>query len=165
MRRSKEDRVPYNLWRDQGFITATPGEVVDYDFIRRDVNRAAELYDLQDVAYDPWGAVKLANDLDEKDGIPMVEHRQGYRSMSPPTKELYKLVKSVAIAHGGNPVLRWCADNLVVETDAAENVKPNKKKARERIDGIVSIIMGISRAILHISFEGAGNDGSLLLIG
>ncbi len=153
VKRSKEDRVPYDIWAKQGLITATPGNVVDYAFIRRDIQNAAKIYDLREVAYDPWGAVKLATELDNDDGIPMVEHRQGYKSMSPPMKELYKLICAGVIAHGGNPVLRWCADNLAVEMDAAENVKPAKNKARERIDGIVAVAMGLSRAIVHGGHE------------
>jgi phage terminase large subunit-like protein len=77
----------------------------------------------------------------------MVEHRQGYKSMSPPMKELFKAVKRKELNHGNHPVLRWCADNLVVQTDAAENVKPAKDKARERIDGIVALAMALGRAI------------------
>ena len=80
-------------------------------------------------------------------GIEAFPFGQGYKSLSPPTKELLKLVLSQKLRHGGNPVLRWMADNLVVETDAAESVKPNKKKSRERIDGMVALIMGLDRAI------------------
>ena len=81
------------------------------------------------------------------EGIEAFPFGQGYKSMSPPTKELLKLVLSMKIRHGGNPVLRWMADNLVVETDATESVKPNKKKSTERIDGMVALIMGLDRAI------------------
>ena len=165
MQRSKEDRVPYHIWRDQGYITATTGNVIDTDYIRRDVVRAAEIYDLQELGYDPWGAVKLATDLDNKDGIPMVEVRQGYKTLSPAMKEMYKLISACLVAHGGHPVLRWCADNLVVDMDAAENVKPAKNKARERIDGIVAFVTGMSRAIVHVEVNQDANDGSLLLIG
>lgn len=164
-KRSKEDRVHYDIWAKQGYITATPGNVVDYAFIRKDVVNAAKIYNLLEVAYDPWGAVKLATELDNMDGVTMVEHRQGYKSMSPPTKELYNLVTAGLVAHGGNPVLRWCADNMVVVSDEAENVKPAKNKARERIDGIVAVINALGRAILKVSPKKTGNNGSLLLIG
>ena len=112
------------------------------------MNNAAKIYDLRELAYDSWGAVKLASELQDEDGIAMVEFRQGWKSMSPATKELLKLIKSGALAHGGHKVLRWCADNLVVKIDAAENVKPEKDKARERIDGIVALIMALGRAML-----------------
>jgi phage terminase large subunit-like protein len=165
VKRSKEDRIPYDIWAKQGYITATPGNVVDYSYIRRDVKNAAKIYDLREVGFDPWGAIKLATELDGKDGVTMVEVRQGYKSMSPPTKELYNLVTGGRVAHGGHPVLRWCADNMVVVSDEAENVKPAKNKARERIDGIVAIINALGRAILNIVPNKTGNDGSLLLIG
>lgn len=149
IRRSAEDRVPYNLWRDAGYITATPGNVIDYAFIRKEVNSFSKIFNLVEVAYDPWGAVKLAVELGEEDGIPMVEHRQGYKSMSPSSKEFEKLVISNEIQYDGNPVLRWCVDNLVVTMDAAENIKPAKDKARERIDAAVAVIMAIGRAIVN----------------
>jgi len=165
IKRSKEDRVPYNIWEEQGFLTATTGNVVDMDYIRRDVNNAAGIYNLKEVAFDPWGAVKLASDLDNKDGITMVQFRQGYKSMAPAMKEFEKKVLGRELAHGGHPVLRWCADNLVVDIDAAENVKPAKDKARERIDGMVALVMALGRAIVHVEEDCSGNDGSLLLIG
>jgi len=146
--RSRKDNVPYDMWVRSGLITATPGNVIDYAFIRKDVNNAAKIYNLKEVAFDPWGAVKLATELHEEDGIEMVEHRQGFKSMSPPTKDLLKMVMSGQLAHGDNPVLRWCADNLAVKIDAAENVKPEKDKSSERIDGIVALIMGLGRALL-----------------
>jgi len=145
--RAHRDRVPYDLWTRAGLITPTPGDVVDYNFIRRDVVKASTKFNLQELAYDPWGAVKLAGELYNDDGIEMVEFRQGYKSMSPPTKELLKVVMGRKLLHGGNPVLRWNADNFVVVTDAAENVKPSKEKARERIDGVVALIMALDRAI------------------
>ena len=149
IRRSQEDRVPYNLWRDAGYITATPGNVIDYAFIRKDINIFTKIFNIKEIAYDPWGAVKLAVELMEQDGIPMVEHRQGYKSMSPPSKEFEKLVIAGDLQYDGNPVLRWCVDNLVVTMDATENIKPAKDKARERIDAAVAIIMALGRAIIH----------------
>jgi len=149
MERARKDRVPYDLWRRSGLITATPGNRIDHAFIRRDVVNAASIYDLREVAYDPWGAVKLANELDQEDGIAMIEHRQGWKSMSPPMKQLLAMILGHEIAHADNPVLRWCADNLVVKIDPAENVKPEKDKARERIDGVVALIMALGRAVLN----------------
>jgi len=149
IKRSQEDRVPYNLWSEAGYITATPGNVIDYAFIRKDVVAFAKIFNLKEVAFDPWGAVKLAVELGEEDGIEMVEHRQGYKSMSPSSKEFEKLVIAQQLEHDGNPVLRWCVDNLVVTMDAAENIKPAKDKARERIDAAVAVIMAIGRAIIN----------------
>ena len=148
LERSKRDRVPYDMWVRAGLITATPGNVVDYGFIRRDVNNAAKIYNLKEVAFDPWGAVRLATDLQEADGITMVEFRQGWKSMSPPMKDLLKMTMNSELQHDGHPVLRWCANNLAVKIDAAENVKPEKDKSYERIDGVVALAMGLGRALV-----------------
>jgi phage terminase large subunit-like protein len=164
VKRSKEDRVNYLMWRDAGYITETPGNVIDYAFIRKDVNNAAKIYNLIEVAHDPWGAVKLAVELQEEDGIEMVEHRQGYKSMSPPTKEAEKLILSKKIQHDGNPVLRWAMDNMVVTIDAAENVKPAKDKARERIDPMVASIMALGRAILHFDESSVYEDRGIIVL-
>jgi phage terminase large subunit-like protein len=156
--RERKDRVPYREWARQGFIKLTPGNVVDYAYIREEFKKLREQYQIREMAYDRWGAAKLIQDLiedgfvtdqkDAADGHPLiVEFGQGMKSMSPPTKELMVLVLSNKLEHGGNPVLRWCVDNLVIEQDAAENIKPNKAKSTQRIDGAVSMIMAIDRAI------------------
>lgn len=149
LKKTNTDKVPYLIWKRAGYITVTPGNVIDYEFIRKDIQNASNIYNLKEVAYDPWGAVQLATKLQEVDGIIMVEHRQGFKSMSPPTKECHKMIMSKEIAHNNNPILRWCADNFVAKIDAAENVKPDKEKVTQRIDGIVALIMALGRAILY----------------
>ena len=159
-RERKDHNLRYREWARQGLITLTPGNVVDYSYIREEFKRLREVYQIRELAYDRWGAAKLMQDLIEdgfvteqkeaNNGHPLiVEFGQGYRSMSPPTKELMNLVLSKKIRHGGNPVLRWNVDNLVIEQDAAENIKPNKAKSTQRIDGAVAMIMAIDRAIKH----------------
>ena len=147
--RSKRDKVPYDLWIKQGYLVATPGNVIDYAFIKAELNALAKRFEISEVAFDRWGAVQISQDLTEL-GFTMVEFGQGYKSMSPPTKELLKLVLSGKLRHGDNPVLTWMADNVVVTTDPAENVKPDKAKSTERIDGIVSTIMAIDRLQRHV---------------
>ena len=144
--RARRDRVPYDVWVREGFIEATEGNVIDYDYIREKVKALSSVYRIQGIGFDPWNATSLVNDLME-DGAPMVEVRQGYASMTAPSKELEKLVVSKQIFHGGNPVLRWCAANVVVEQDATGNLKPSKAKSTERIDGIVALVIALSRAI------------------
>lgn len=143
--RSKKDRVPYDLWVRQGFILPTPGDVVDYDFIRELHRKMAKEFRIQKTAFDPWNATQLSTQL-QADGLAMVEHQQGYRSMSDSTKELLKMIAGAEFEHGNNPVLNWMADNLVVSQDPAGNLKPDKSKAREKIDGLVALIMCISMA-------------------
>jgi phage terminase large subunit-like protein len=146
--RVKKDRVNYDLWMQQGFIKATPGNMIDYSFILKDIEELGEKYNIADIAFDRWGAFQVSQALQGL-GFEVLGFGQGYVSMSPPTKELLRLVLSGNLIHGGNPVLRWMADNLVVSTDAADNVKPNKKKSREKIDGVVAGIMALDRAIRH----------------
>ncbi len=143
--RARRDRVPYDAWVRDGYITATPGNVIDYAFIMAEIERLGEMYDIREIAFDRWGAVQISTALEER-GFTMVQFGQGFRSMSPPTKELLRMVLDGKLAHGGHPVLRWMADNMVVDTDPAGNVKPNKKKSREKIDGMVALIMALDRA-------------------
>lgn len=143
--RERRDRAPYLTWARQGHIEMTPGNVIDYAYIRRRLNELAETYQIAEVAYDPWNATQLSIQLQE-DGIAMVEMRQGFASLSGPSKELLRLVLSGGVAHGGNPVLRWMADNVTAKTDPAGNVKPDKGRSTNKIDGIVAAVMAIGRA-------------------
>jgi len=142
--RARRDKVPYDLWARQGFITPTPGNVVDQERIRADILALRGSFDIREIAFDSWNTAWIAPKLEE-DGITMVDFRQGYRSMSGPTKDLLVHVMGKKIRHNNNPVLRWMADNVVVTTDAAENVKPDKSKSTERIDGIVAAVMALDR--------------------
>jgi len=151
--RARRDRVPYDAWVRDGLITATEGDVIDYGYILRDIERLGERYNVREIAFDRWGAFQVSQQL-EGLGFTLVGLGQGFASMAGPTKELLRLVLSGGLAHGGHQVLRWMADNMVVSTDAAGNVKPNKAKSREKIDGIVAGIMALDRATRH---EAAGS--------
>ncbi len=138
--RERRDRVPYLTWEHQGLIEMTPGNVIDYDYIRQCINDLRDRFDIQDIAIDPWNATQLALQL-QGDGFEVVTFGQGFKDMTAPTKEFEKLVVSGHLRHGGHPILRWMASHVAVETDAAGNLKPSKKKSTERIDGIVAAIM------------------------
>lgn len=146
--RARRDRVPYDAWARDGLLIATEGNVIDYAFILAEIERLGEMFEIKEIAFDRWGAFQLSQQL-EGAGYTMAAFGQGFASMSGPTKELLKLVLEEKLAHGSNPILRWQADNVVVSTDAAGNVKPNKQKSREKIDGIVALVMGLDRAIRH----------------
>jgi phage terminase large subunit-like protein len=148
LRRARVDRVPYDQWVRDELITPTPGNVVDQGFIREDINRIAGEYKLAELAFDPWNATKLSTEL-AGDGIELVELRQGFRSLSEPTKHLGALVTGRQLRHGGHPVLRWMASNMVVRQDPIGNLAPDKSKVTERIDGIVATIFGIAAALKH----------------
>jgi phage terminase large subunit-like protein len=139
------DRVPYDAWVRDGLVLATPGNVTDYGRIEAHITGLMDQYEIREVAFDRWGAAQITQDLTAA-GLTMVQMGQGFASMSAPSKELLRLVLSGGIGHGGNPVLRWMADNVTAEQDAAGNVKPSKAKSREKIDGIVAAIMALDRA-------------------
>jgi len=148
--RSKRDRVPYDVWVRQGFIAATPGNVIDYAWILHQIDEDAQHYDIREVAFDRWGATKIQTELMERGGEDwMVQFGQGYVSMSPPMKELERLILEHGLAHGNNPVLNWMADNLVVRQDPAQNIKPDKERSTEKIDGMVALVMALDRALRH----------------
>ena len=151
--RVKRDHVPYDLWNRQGYLETTEGNVVHYGYIEKFIERLGERFNIRDIAYDRWGATQLSQDL-ENMGFTVVPMGQGFASMSPPTKELYKLVLEKKIAHGGHPVLRWNMDNIYIRTDPAGNIKADKAKSTEKIDGAVAMIMALDRAIR------CGNDTS-----
>ncbi len=144
-KRTRRDGVPYDLWVRDGFIEATPGNIVDYDLIKRRIEEINERYYLQEVALDRWNATQIATQLDQE-GLTVVPFGQGYRDMSAPTKDLEALILAKRVRHGGNPVLRWMADNVSVKQDPAGNLKPDKAKSNGRIDGIVALIMALGRA-------------------
>jgi phage terminase large subunit-like protein len=149
--RKKEDldAVPYQLWAEQGFVTLTEGNYVDYDFIRTAIVKDGERYDIKEIAVDRWNAAQIITQL-TGDGFTMAPFGQGFASMAGPTKQLMDTVLKRTLHHGGNPVIDWMASNVAVETDAAGNWKPNKAASRKRIDGIVALIMALGRASLHL---------------
>lgn len=142
--RVRRDRVPYDQWVAQGLITATPGAVTDYDFIRRDIGELAERYQLREVAFDRWNATQLTTQL-AGDGMALVGFGQGFASMAGPSRELERRIVGRELLHDGNPVLRWMVSNVTVEMDPAGNIKPSKAKSTERIDGVVAACMAIGR--------------------
>lgn len=146
--RSLNDRAPYEAWQKQGLIEATPGEVIDYEFIYAQVDRDAQTYDIAEIGYDRWGAAEVYLRLAAA-GMTMIQIGQGFASMSPPMKELEKLIASKRLAHGDNPVLTWMASNMVAVRDPAGNIKPDKRRIREKIDGMVALIMALDRATRH----------------
>ncbi len=146
--RSLRDRVPYDEWARRGVgpnpdLIATPGNVVDYEAVRHLLKDWAAEFDLRIIAYDPWNARDLVTRLQAQDGFTCVEMRQGFSSLSGPTKSLEKAILSKRLRHDGHPVLRWCISNCAVETDPAGNMKLSKKASTERIDGAVALVMAV----------------------
>ena len=144
--RVKRDHVPYDVWEKQGFIKTTEGNVVHYGFIEKFIETLGERFNIREIAFDRWGAVQMVQNL-ENMGFTVVPFGQGFKDMSPPTKELMKLTLEQKIAHSGHPVLRWNMDNIFIRTYPAGNIKADKEKSTEKIDGAIATIMVLDRAI------------------
>ena len=144
--RVRRDHVPYDIWQKQGFIQTTEGNVVHYGYIENFIEQLGEKFNIREIAFDRWGAVQMVQNL-EGMGYTVVPFGQGFKDMSPPTKELMKLTLEEKIAHGGHPVLRWNMDNIFIRRDPAGNIKADKEKSTEKIDGAIATIMALDRAI------------------
>ena len=155
--RVRRDHVPYDVWERQGYLQTTEGNVIHYGFIENFIDDLGRKFHIKEIAFDRWGAVQMVQNL-EGLGFTVVPFGQGFKDMSPPTKRLMELVLEKNIAHGGHPVLRWMMDNIFVRTDPAGNIKPDKEKSTEKIDGAVATIMGLDRAIRNEGSTGSVYD-------
>ncbi len=136
------------VWAREGLLTVTPGNVADYDYIREQIARDLEAFKVRGIAFDPWNSSQLVNDLVSM-GAPMVKTRQGLVTLSAPTKELQRILlegtaERPLFRHGGNPAVRWQADNVSVAMDPAGNVKPDKGNSADKIDAIAATINAMS---------------------
>lgn len=162
-RRVKANSVPYDIWEKQGYIMSTEGNVIHYDFIEKFIMYLSEKYHILEIAVDRWNATQMIQNL-EGEGFTIVPFGQGFSSMSAPTKEFYRLLMDGRIIHGGNPMLRWMAGNVVIDTDPAGNIKVTKAKSKEKIDGIVAAIMALDRCIRQEGQSGSVYDERGLLV-
>ena len=158
-----KDHVPYNIWKKQGHIQTTEGNVIHYGFIEAFIEELGKRYNIKEIAFDRWGAVQMTQDL-EGMGFTVVPFGQGFKDMSPATKELMNLVLSKRLKHNGNPVLHWMMDNVCVRTDPAGNIKMDKSKSTEKIDGAVATVMALDRAIRNAGPPESVYDSRGLLI-
>lgn len=149
--RERRDKVPYMAWERQDLVEMTEGNSIDYRFIREQINELAEVYSIQEIAFDPFNATHIATLLGDEDGHNMIQFRQGMLSMNEPCKEFERLVISQNINHGKNPVMRWQASNISVKTDPSGNIRPVKPASDQsaKIDGIVAAIMAVGRAMFN----------------
>ena len=153
--RCRRDHVFYDVWEHQGYLKTTEGNVVHYGFIERFIEDLSTKFNIKEIAYDRWNATQMVQNLEDM-GLTVVPFGQGYKDMSPPSKEFYKLMMEGRVTHAGHPVLKWMAQNVVMRQDPAGNIKPDKEKSVDKIDGIVALIMGLDRCIRH-----KGDDGSI----
>lgn len=142
LERAHRDGADYLEWSRRGFLVAQPGATIDYDAIEAEAKRILDRYELVGLNYDPWGSKQLRSHLEDA-GAPVWECRQGFATLSPPSKELERLVAERKLRHGGHPVLRYCASGLAFVEDEAGNIKPARKRSVSRIDGMAALIMAL----------------------
>ena len=158
--REKKGRVPYRQWVEEGWITATEGEVIDYATIRKEIESLGGGRTICEIAHDPYNAAETSIKLEEA-GFEMIPFRQGPWSFNNPTKEFERLVILGKLRHGMNPVLRWMASNVTTKSDSNGNIMPKKpgtKMSHKKVDGIVALIMALDRVIRH---DGAAPSTSI----
>ncbi|MYZ46456.1 terminase large subunit [Propylenella binzhouense] len=158
--RADRDGVPYPQWADEGFITPTPGNVVDFRAVEDTIRDLCDRFDVREIAFDPHLARNMLNNLLD-DGFPAVEMRQGWVTMAPAIKELERAIVGRQFQHGGHPVLRWNFDNIAVETDKAGNKAFHKGKSKDRIDGAVAAAMAVARAAAGEHHRSIYDDSSI----
>jgi len=164
MELSLTGRVPMRQWVNAGWLITTPGNTIDYDFIRAEINDLAKQYHIAEIGYDPFSAWQIAQDLGDKDGFVMAEMRQGMRTMSEPSKELERLIVARQMRHGDNPVARWCASNVATRRDVNANIMPDKIKSTGKIDAIVAAIIAIGRSMLYENPDSLYEERGILVL-
>jgi phage terminase large subunit-like protein len=151
--REKQDRVPYSLWREMGFVKATRGDTIDYDVITADIREMVEMFPglkESQIGYDPAFMDDVAQRLigadKENPEIPMVEVLQNYKYLSEPSQIFEALLKAKRVSHDGNKTMRWNVECVSIKTDDASRIRPVKQRnSTKRIDGVVATVMGVSR--------------------
>ena len=161
--RSRRDHVPYDVWEKRGLLQVTEGNVVHYGAIEQFICELGERFQIESICFDRWNATQLTQNL-EGEGFTMIQFGQGFSSMSAPTKEFEKLVLEKKIAHNGHDVLRWNIDNIIVRQDPSGNIKIDKAKSTEKVDGAVALVMSLSRALLNGAGQTSVYDTRGLLV-
>ena len=162
-KRSERDGVDYVTWKNQGHIIATEGDVADYNFIKEKINELSKKYRLQSIAYDRWNASQLVIDL-QNDGANMSPFGQGFVSMSAPTKELEKLIIGKQIIHNDNPCMNWMLSNVAIQEDPAGNIKIAKNKSKEKVDGLVALVMALGEIMTEENTDSVYDQRGLLIL-
>ncbi len=161
--RVRRDHVMYDVWAKEGFIHTTEGNVVHYGFIQEFIRQLGERFNIREIAYDRWNASMMVQAL-EDEGFTMIPFGQGFRDMSNPTKDLMRMVLDRSLWHNRQPVLRWNMDNVYVRTDPAGNLKIDKEKSTEKVDGAVALVMALDRALKNQHGGSVYDNRSLLIL-
>lgn len=163
--RAHRDRAPYDVWEQQGFLTATPGASVGYEMVAEQLIADCDDYDVAGIAYDRWRIDVLRAELQRHGAeLPLQEFGQGFKDMSPALDALEAEMMNERLRHGSHPVLTWCAANAIAVRDAAQNRKLDKVKSTGRIDGLVALAMAIGVASKHSEEDGQYITGRLIAL-
>jgi phage terminase large subunit-like protein len=152
--RTQRGTVPYAGWVETGLLEQTEGEVTDYAVVEQAVMDVMRGFNVQQIAFDSWNATELVSRLIASD-VPMVEFIQGPKSYHPAMQEMERLYVTKKLAHGGDPVLSWCASNLVARRDVNLNMAPDKKKSADKIDDMTALLMALG---ISLTSEEATGD-------
>ncbi len=144
--RAGNNRAAYEAWQNAGHLVVTDGEEIDFDQIREEIRDLAAMFQINEIAYDPWRATQLAHQL-MKDGAEIVEYRNTVQNMSPPMREMEAAITGKRFIHSDDPVLTWMASNVTAKSDAKDNIYPRKERNENKIDGIIAILMALGRAM------------------
>lgn len=150
----------YRGWVRAGWLHTTPGDLVDYEFIERDIYELSSRCHVHSITYDRWNATRTTTSL-SNNGLEIEPCGQGFQSMSPPTKEFERWVKLGRVTYDGNPIIAWAISNVMLEMDAAGNIKPNKAKSSNKIDPVIALLMAFSTFMMD--YEKLGEIGDELL--
>lgn len=161
--RTERGSVPYATWVAEGWITETPGEVLDYQRIKADILEDYGRLRMQELAYDRWNSSQMVGELLDE-GLPLIEFAQGPKSFNPAMLALEAAYVSGRFRHGGDPVLTWNAANLVPRRDVNMNMAPDRKRSAEKIDGMVALLMAMSRAALNQETESVYENRGVLIL-
>lgn len=159
--RTERNSLPYQAWVDEGYITVTPGPVLDQEFVKKDVSELQSKFDIQEIGFDKWNALQVASDLID-DGAEMIEVIQGPKTYHPAMKELERLYTAGMVDHGDNPVLNWMASNIVARKDVNENLAPDRRNSLEKIDGMTALLMALARLIVHVDKRSVYEDRGVI---
>jgi len=164
--KAKSEKVPYDVWADQGYLTAIDGPVIVPALVAQAVAEASERYDIRMMAYDRWRIADFQRELDQIGAqVPMAAFGQGFRDMAPAVDQLERLVADRKLRHGGNPIMNMCAANAIAERDPAGNRKLNKAKSVGKIDGLVALTMALGAVSQddHSTYTSPWDDPSFTL--
>jgi phage terminase large subunit-like protein len=151
------DGAPYSLWAEQGYLTPCPGDTVDFAMVEAHIRKMAELFRVEEIAFDKWRAQDMMASL-EGEGLPVAEFPQTVATFARPVVDFETAMFERRLVHGGNPLLRWAVSNVVMYRDSSDNRKPVKKQSADRIDPAVASIIAVGRAVANASGRSSYDD-------